>query len=251
MSENYYEILQVSPQASSAVIKAAYKAMAQQYHPDNYHDNGVMMRKVNEAYDVLNDPARRKKYDELVFPKAKPDYPERKEETAKKTNETRTEEARSSTGATSENGREKGGLFGFIILLLIIGMFTGHTKMLFTTAKDWVGEKLETDKSDRDRQEDDEEYVVYLEFDYMKQKLSYNDKALIFVDGEKIGEIKAGENESIRLQLSGNQHTIWLKSDTMIRHNNSSKVGFVIDDRSIISFAIMDDSIWGLTIKEE
>jgi len=68
--ENYYEILGVSPSADDFVIKAAYKALVQRYHPDKFHSNAkdaadaeTKMRQLNEAYQVLSDPAKRRDYD--------------------------------------------------------------------------------------------------------------------------------------------------------------------------------------------
>ncbi len=67
---NYYDVLGVSPTADDFVIKAAYKALAQRYHPDKFHGNAkdaadaqVKMRQLNEAYQVLSDPAKRRDYD--------------------------------------------------------------------------------------------------------------------------------------------------------------------------------------------
>ncbi len=67
---NYYDVLGVSPTADDFVIKAAYKALAQRYHPDKFHGNAkdaadaeAKMRQLNEAYQVLSDPAKRRDYD--------------------------------------------------------------------------------------------------------------------------------------------------------------------------------------------
>jgi len=62
--EDYYEILQVSPSAESEVIEAAYKKLAQKYHPDVNRSSMAAgkMKKINIAHDVLRDPVQRKKY---------------------------------------------------------------------------------------------------------------------------------------------------------------------------------------------
>jgi peptidylprolyl isomerase len=62
--EDYYKILQVSPSAESEVIEAAYKKLAQKYHPDvnNSSMAADKMKKINIAYDVLRDPVQREKY---------------------------------------------------------------------------------------------------------------------------------------------------------------------------------------------
>jgi DnaJ-class molecular chaperone len=67
MSSDYYDILGVSPQAEDIVIRAAYRALAQRYHPDKSSDAkeaaAMRMRAIQEAYEVLSDPVRRVAYD--------------------------------------------------------------------------------------------------------------------------------------------------------------------------------------------
>ena len=59
---DYYEVLQVSPRAEAEVIRAAYRTLARKYHPDHGGDAGRMIA-LNDAWDVLGDPARRATYD--------------------------------------------------------------------------------------------------------------------------------------------------------------------------------------------
>ncbi len=63
---NYYDILEVSQNASQEVIKAAYKSIIQRYHPDKHPDNvGIAERAslIVQAYEVLSDPNKRAAYD--------------------------------------------------------------------------------------------------------------------------------------------------------------------------------------------
>jgi DnaJ-domain-containing protein 1 len=62
---DYYRILQVDPLAEPEVITAAYRRLAAKYHPDisKAPDATRKMQQLNEAYDVLNDPEKRKRYD--------------------------------------------------------------------------------------------------------------------------------------------------------------------------------------------
>jgi curved DNA-binding protein len=65
---DYYEILGVSRTASEAEIKKAFRKLAREYHPDVAKDKKKAEEKfkeINEAYEVLSDPAKRKKYDQL------------------------------------------------------------------------------------------------------------------------------------------------------------------------------------------
>lgn len=65
--KDYYDTLQISPSASEEVIKAAYKAMAKLYHPDTTKYDKItaeqQMKLINEAFQILSDPQKRKEYD--------------------------------------------------------------------------------------------------------------------------------------------------------------------------------------------
>ena len=66
--KDYYEILGVPRSASDAEIKKAFRKLAREYHPDVAKDKKraeEKFKEVNEAYEVLGDSAKRKKYDEL------------------------------------------------------------------------------------------------------------------------------------------------------------------------------------------
>lgn len=68
MAQNYYDLLGVSKTASDKEIKTAYRRMARKLHPDvNPNDNRAQdqFKKVNEAYEVVGDPERRKDYDQF------------------------------------------------------------------------------------------------------------------------------------------------------------------------------------------
>jgi curved DNA-binding protein CbpA len=59
---DYYEVLQVHTRAEPEVIRAAYRILARKYHPDHGGDPRRMIA-LNDAWDVLGDPARRAAYD--------------------------------------------------------------------------------------------------------------------------------------------------------------------------------------------
>jgi curved DNA-binding protein CbpA len=63
----YYELLRVSPRAEPEGVRAAYRKLAQQYHPDKMPGNAQaeqVMAALNEAYAVLSNPQQRARYDE-------------------------------------------------------------------------------------------------------------------------------------------------------------------------------------------
>jgi magnesium chelatase family protein len=67
MPLNYYEILQVSTNAELEVIQAAYRRLAFKYHPDRNSDTSASkaMQELNEAFEVLSDAERRRRYDAI------------------------------------------------------------------------------------------------------------------------------------------------------------------------------------------
>ena len=65
--KDYYEILGVSKDASAQAIKSAYRKLARKYHPDvnKAPDAQAKFKDINEAYEVLGDENKRKRYDQL------------------------------------------------------------------------------------------------------------------------------------------------------------------------------------------
>lgn len=66
--KDYYKTLGVARTATDDEIRKAFRKLARQYHPDIAKDKASAEEKfkeINEAYEVLGDPAKRKKYDEL------------------------------------------------------------------------------------------------------------------------------------------------------------------------------------------
>lgn len=65
--KDYYDTLGVKPDASESEIKSAFRKLARKYHPDVSKEAGAedKFKAVNEAYEALRDPEKRREYDAL------------------------------------------------------------------------------------------------------------------------------------------------------------------------------------------
>ncbi|MEG0074105.1 MAG: DnaJ domain-containing protein [Clostridia bacterium] len=66
---DYYELLEISPNASIEVAEKAYKALVKKYHPDLYtglakEKAEEKIKQINKAYEVIKDVEKRKEYDD-------------------------------------------------------------------------------------------------------------------------------------------------------------------------------------------
>ena len=61
---DYYEVLQISPNAEPDTVHRVYRLLAQRFHPDNQSTGDAdLFRQLTEAYHVLGDPEERARYD--------------------------------------------------------------------------------------------------------------------------------------------------------------------------------------------
>src|SRR5436305_11814430 len=66
VEQDYYDLLGVQRGADDETIKAAYRRLAKEYHPDRHNgccDKEAQFKAINEAYDILKDPQKRAAYD--------------------------------------------------------------------------------------------------------------------------------------------------------------------------------------------
>ena len=66
MARTYYDILMISPRADRQVITIVYRHLAKRYHPDKDPSPAAAARmaELNEAYGILSDDDKRRRYDE-------------------------------------------------------------------------------------------------------------------------------------------------------------------------------------------
>ena len=66
--KDYYQVLDVSRNASADQIKKAYRKLARKYHPDlnpNNQEAEKRFKDINEAHEILSDPDKRRTYDQF------------------------------------------------------------------------------------------------------------------------------------------------------------------------------------------
>ena len=61
--KNYYKILEVEENASEDDIKKSYRSLSKKYHPDVNPDGAEKFKEINEAYEILGNIEKKKKYD--------------------------------------------------------------------------------------------------------------------------------------------------------------------------------------------
>lgn len=73
MEKSYYDILEVSKNASQEIINRAYKVLVKKYHPDLQNNPDIKkeyeekLKLINEAFETLSDTQKRKEYDSTFF----------------------------------------------------------------------------------------------------------------------------------------------------------------------------------------
>lgn len=65
MSKDYYQILGVAKSASQDEVKKAFRKLAHEHHPDKHGGSDAKFKEINEAYQVLSNPEKRKQYDQF------------------------------------------------------------------------------------------------------------------------------------------------------------------------------------------
>jgi len=100
MATTYYETLGVSPKATEAEVKRAYRRLALKHHPDRSKDPAApqIFRTISEAYEVLSDSKERERYDWRLGEEKRRE--EARKEQARKEEERRKREAEAQTAVS-------------------------------------------------------------------------------------------------------------------------------------------------------
>jgi curved DNA-binding protein CbpA len=83
---NYYRILDVPYDATFIEIKEAYRNKVKEVHPDKIKGNAEQFKRVREAYEVLKNVEKRKRYDNYLYNEAHSKTLNQQQESAAKTN---------------------------------------------------------------------------------------------------------------------------------------------------------------------
>jgi DnaJ-class molecular chaperone len=78
MAKNYYITLGVPANSTQQDIKAAYRRLVKEFHPDHCNEGHTTFLVIQEAYSVLGDPDRRKEYDRILKDYRKKQEPRQK-----------------------------------------------------------------------------------------------------------------------------------------------------------------------------
>ena len=66
MAKSYFAILGISPNATGSEIRSAFRRLAKEFHPDYHRGSGNRFREIQEAYSVLGNSQRRRKYEQNI-----------------------------------------------------------------------------------------------------------------------------------------------------------------------------------------
>lgn len=242
---NYFEVLNISEDAEMEVIKAAYKALAKKYHPDNTDlspdETSEKMALINEAFDVLSDETKRKKHIQdlsvVQGEKTKNTFQEKKD-----------------INETSELKRKKKPFFKklwFWIIIIIIG-FMG--KCITETPKN--EEEINNTSALNDTVSElngveETMYKVIIRVTYERSEgFNYRDDAKLFLDGEEIANVEYASDEEYYVTLTSGEHEIYLRRDATFRKHKTNKIMInVTSEDTYIPLIAKEDSVKGLQIE--
>ena len=145
MFKNYYEILEVSRNASIEVIEKAYITLAKKYHPDaNNYDSDYAndkMKEINEAYDVLKNTEKRNEYNRAYDEMLYRNLNDQNKETESRTNIKEESVLKNVTKRSEKQQKNKYIKFKIIIIvILILPIYLGANRIIYSEKYDRIAE---------------------------------------------------------------------------------------------------------------
>jgi curved DNA-binding protein CbpA len=196
MSPTLYDILGIPSSSTTEEIKAAYKKLAKQHHPDknagsNWHEE--QFKKINQAYQVLSDASKRRQYDSRL------EYEAFQQQNKTNGNNSRptpkTEYKRSVYASKKSKSAKNSALYKIYLIIAGVFLFTGIAGYFFYdfmnhyTAEDLYKQAKELDKTGRYK----EAFMLYtdaLSFDN-KYSEAYEKRAVASINA--IEDYKSAE----------------------------------------------------------
>lgn len=215
---NYYELLQVSPDASEEVISAAYRSLVKKYHPDSGLENSSeKFIQIEEAYKVLSNVEERKKYDELLQKQNKPI----KEKTSEQVSVEQAEVDKEDVSKSDETGVFTR-IFSVLFWIFVIACFVTNMEQYRMKIYNAIG-KYEFNEEPGDCK-------VVINVEYNKKILKRTPKVWLNVDGKRVQVLKEGDDYDYECKLSPGKHIVFAETKTL--HANSD----------IYTFTVLQDS---------
>ena len=245
---NYFEVLNVAEDAEIEVIKAAYKALAKKYHPDNTDlppdEAAKKMALINEAFEVLSDEVKRKRHIQELH--------SRQNESGYESSENNSDENKDEIVKEKDDIKKKPFYKKiWFWLILIIIWFVGKNE---TTQTEEVADVIESKTFVYETEESNyKENVcqVTIRVDYKRAEgLNYRDDAKLYIDGEEIASIEYASDEEYNVELLMGEHEIYLRTDSTFRKNKTNKITVnVTEDYTYIPVIATQNTVKGLTIE--
>lgn len=210
--KTYYEILQVSPEATEEVIKAAYKSLVKKYHPDSgLEKDSALFLQIEEAYTVLIDEQKRKEYDETLDKQR--DYSDTGKPVDRTENTVAAAEEQENEGYDRRERRQSfgSGLFSLLFCIFIVACFVTNMEQYRMQIYNWIG-----------RYEFNSEpgsHNVCFQVDYETALIKSTPKVWLNVDGQRVQLLKEGDTCRYECRLSEGKHIVFVETKTL--HINS------------------------------
>ena len=242
---NYYDILEISPNASTEVIKAAYRSLVKKYHPDaGIEIDGGKFSKIEEAYNVLSDEKRRKEYD-LQLSASNNVFSQKNKQKSKYTPTVCEEEKKEYNGNTYKSSYSSNfsrfrtklsGLVDTILGVAFLGfivwcLFIGNGEKLKMNLLNMIGMQ--------EYSKEGPEYNVGIYTKYDDAFLSNDPDVWLNVDGERVALLSAGKQNIYTTKLHEGKHIVFVESKFW--HANSEKLYIEVTHDKIFYFTVEAD----------